>query len=219
MNASPPRLDDADVLMLDMDGTVLDLAYDNFMWLTLIPGEYARHRGLAPEAAKDELFGLYRHLLGSLEWYCLDHWSDRLGIDVVALHREHRERIDYLPGAQAFLEAAAGGSLRLLLVTNSHRDTLDLKTDVTRLDRYFDGIHSAHDLGYPKEDARFWEALAEAEGFDPGRAVFVDDTSPVLRSARDFGIATVLQVLRPDTSRPQREAMEFDGIGGIADLG
>lgn len=207
-----------DVLMLDMDGTVLDLAYDNFMWLSRIPEEYARRHGMPAGAAREALYGHYRRMQGTLEWYCLDHWSERLGIDVLNLHREHRDRIGYLPRARAFLEAVAGSALRVLLVTNSHRDTLSLKIEATGLDAFFDGIYSAHDLGHPKEEGAFWQALRAAEDFDAKSAVFVDDTAAVLRSARDFGLENVFHVTLPDTSRPARPANGFAGIGGIADL-
>jgi len=211
-------LDGCEVLMLDMDGTVLDLAYDNFMWLSLIPSEYARRNDIPAESAREQLFGQYRRYQGSLEWYCLDHWSERLRLDVQALHREHRERIGYLPGAREFLESVAGSGLRTLLVTNSHRDTLDLKSEVTGLDAYFDGIYSAHDLGHPKESAMFWQALREREGFDPEKSLFVDDTLTVLHSARDYGICRLLNIMRPDTSRPPRDPVDVPGIEGLGDI-
>lgn len=219
MHVNPPRaFEDCEVVMLDMDGTVLDLAYDNFMWLQLIPHEYARRNDMTPESARDRLFSQYRSYQGSLEWYCLDHWSDRLGLDVQALHREHRARIGYLPGAREFLETVSGRKLRLLLVTNSHRDTLDLKSEVTGLDAYFDGIYSAHDMGHPKESAAFWLALREREGFDPEKTLFIDDTLPVLHSARDYGIRRLLNIIRPDTSKPAREPVDVPGIVSLGDL-
>ncbi|MDH4253099.1 MAG: HAD-IA family hydrolase [Gammaproteobacteria bacterium] len=219
MHVNPPRtLEDSEVLMLDMDGTVLDLAYDNFMWLDLIPSVYARLNDLAPDAARDELFGQYRKHQGSLEWYCLDHWSERLKLDVQALHREHRSRIGYLPGAREFLDTVSGTGRRLLLVTNSHRDTLDLKSEVTGLESYFDAIYSAHDVGFPKESAAFWQSLHAREGFDPEKALFIDDTLPVLHSARNYGIRRLLNITRPDTSKPARTALDVPGIEGLGDL-
>jgi len=205
-------------VMLDMDGTVLDLAYDNYMWLTRMPEAYAEARGISTEAARDTLYGWFRELRGTLNWYCLDHWSERLGIDVVDLHHQHRDRIGYLPGARSFLEAAAGGDFRLLLVTNSHRRTLELKAEVTGLQAYFDHSYSSHDIGHAKEDRRFWEAVREAEGFDPATTLFVDDTPAVLHSASRFGIRHLQHVTRPDTTRPNRADQGFPGIESIAEL-
>lgn len=211
-------LEQIDTLMLDMDGTLLDLAFDSYMWNELIPAEYARHRGLAPDLARQELFARYQKLLGKLDWYCLDHWSDALGIDVLALHRRMHTRIGWLPGAREFLAAMGGYDLRLLLVSNSHPDTLALKTEVTGIAGYFDGVYLSHELGHAKEEQPFWQALSKREAFDPARTVFVDDTVTVLRSARRFGIRNLLAVTRPDTTGPERSYDEFTGIEGVSAL-
>jgi putative hydrolase of the HAD superfamily len=211
-------LEHVDTLMLDMDGTLLDLAFDNYMWKELIPEEYARHHGLAPEIARRELFARYRRLFGKLDWYCLDHWSEALGIDVLALHRRMRTRIGWLPGARGFLEAVAEFDLRLLLVSNSHPDTLALKSEMTGIAGYFDGVYLSHALGHAKEEQPFWQALKTREGFDPARTVFIDDTPTVLKSARRFGIRNLLAVTRPDTTAPSLTQDEFTGIEGVSAL-
>lgn len=219
MSLNPPlSLEHIDTLMLDMDGTLLDLAFDNYMWNELIPGEYARHRGLAPEIARRELFARYQRLLGKLDWYCLDHWSDALGIDVLALHRRMHARIGWLPGAREFLQAMGGYDVRLLLVSNSHPDTLALKTEVTGIAGYFHGVYLSHELGHAKEEQPFWEALRTREAFDPARTAFVDDTVTVLRSAQRFGIRNLFAVTRPDTTAPPRTQDGFTGIEGVSTL-
>jgi len=217
MTARTP-IDDIETLMLDMDGTLLDLAFDNWMWLEHIPAAYADRHGLAPAVAHEQLGSYYRRLAGELDWYCLDHWSERLDLDILGLHRAARERIGWLPGARPFLEAARRPGRRVLLVTNAHRDTLALKAEVTGIDRFFDGIHSAHDFGHSKEKRGFWEALARRERFDPQTTLFVDDTEAVLASARDYGLEKLVAIHRPDTSRKARPPGDFPGVHGVRDL-
>lgn len=204
--------------MFDMDGTLLDLAFDNYMWLSHIPAEYARSSGLDDAAARRELYAHYERLAGQLDWYCLDHWSERLGLDVLALHRAEHRRIGWLPGAQRFLERLAGSGRRLLLVTNSHPDTLGVKHDATGIAAYFDRIYTSHEFGHAKEDQAFWQELMAAEWFDADRTLFVDDTEPVLDSAREFGLVNLLAVTRPDTTRPPRAAERHPGVERVADL-
>ena len=213
-----PRLLQCDTLMLDMDGTLLNLAYDNMMWHTHVPEAYAVERRLPPQEAREQLSALYRQLAGTLDWYCLDHWSERLGIDVLALHRQHRDRITYLPGAEAFLQAVATAPIRVLLVTNSHRDTLAIKARETGLERYFDAVYSSHDVGHPKEEQSFWRGLQDIESFDPGRTLFVDDNVSVLHSAARFGVGALFQVTRSDTGLPAASADEFTGVESVAEL-
>jgi putative hydrolase of the HAD superfamily len=211
-------LKNCDTLMLDMDGTLLDLAFDNYMWLTHIPGAYAKARSLPHEQARDELYAEFHSMRGRLEWYCLDHWSERLQLDIAGLHHAERGRIGWLPGAQDFLEKVRQEGLRVLLVTNAHRDTLNLKSAATGIARYFDGIYTAHDFGFPKERQEFWQALASVEAFDPQSTMFVDDTEPVLSSARLFGVNHVVKVSRPDTTRDAHPSDEFPSVEGVAEL-
>ena len=192
-------LNDCDTLMLDMDGTLLDLAYDNYMWLEHIPAEYARQNSMGETEAREMLSAKFRSLEGKLQWYCLDHWSEVLGLDVADLHRRKNDRIGYLPGARDFLHAAQKQEVRLLLVTNSHLDTLAIKTEVTGIVEFFDAIYTSHELGHAKEDQPFWHALHDAERFDPESTLFIDDNPSILESARTFGISMLLNVTRPDS--------------------
>jgi putative hydrolase of the HAD superfamily len=211
-------LADCDTLMLDMDGTVLDLAFDNYVWKELIPAEFARLNGMAPEVARRELFGHYRNLQGRLDWYCLDHWSEKLGLDILGIHRSVNHRIGFLPGARQFLDGVSQHGVRLLLVTNSHPDTLALKSEITGIDTYFDDIYTAHEFGHAKEGQPFWQALMNAEQFDPERTLFVDDTVSVLQSAATYGVRHLVHVTRPDSTLPPRSNSLFFGVESIADL-
>lgn len=211
-------LENCDTLMLDMDGTVLDLAFDNYVWLELMPQKYAEHTGVSHDEAKDFLYSKARSLRGKLDWYCIDHWCEQTGLDILAIHRDVNERIGYLPGAKEFLDTVSELDIRLLLVTNSHRGTLAIKTEVTGVADYFDHIYTSHDVGHAKEDQPFWQAVQDAESFDPKRTLFVDDNLSVLRSAQQFGIEMLLTVTRPDTSAPVREKSEFAGVEGVVEL-
>lgn len=211
-------LDSCDTLMLDMDGTLLDLAYDNYMWLEHIPAVYARKNDLSEQAAKERLYGFMKKMQGQLMWYSLDHWSDVLEIDVASLHRDENDRIGFLPGAKQFLETVAAHHVRVLMVTNSHQRTLDIKAEVTGITEYFDGIYTSHALGHAKEDQPFWHELRGRIDFDREKTIFIDDNVSVLQSAKDYGVGTLLHVTNPDTGRPPRHDENFIGIDGVAEL-
>lgn len=208
----------AETLMLDMDGTLLDLAFDNYVWRDLVPRRYAAAREMSFESARDHLFDQYRAVQGDLEWYCLDHWSERLGIDVLQLHHDVNHRIGYLPGALGFLRGVHESDTRVLLVTNSHPETLALKDAVTGLGDYFDGVVSSHDYGHAKESQAFWNALQDEVGFDSETTLFVDDSQPVLRCAEAYGVAMLVTVTRPDTTRPISHGSEFRGVEAVRDM-
>ncbi|MCH8944573.1 MAG: GMP/IMP nucleotidase [Proteobacteria bacterium] len=204
MNFDPQTaLQHAETLLLDMDGTLLDLAFDNYMWGELVPRRYAAANGMSFEEGRDYMLELYSGVQGELKWYCLDHWCGQLGIDVVQMHYDVSYRIGYLPGALEFLRQVRERDVRVLLVTNAHPDTLALKDAVTGLGDYFDGLYSSHTFGYAKEHQDFWRALQDEMGFDRESTLFIDDSQPVLRSADAYGIGMLVTVTRPDSTAPR----------------
>jgi putative hydrolase of the HAD superfamily len=209
---------DIDNCFLDMDGTLLDLHFDNHFWLEHVPRRYAEARGLDPEQARRTLLGRYRDLEGTLKWYCVDHWSRELGLDIALLKEEVDHLIAVHPHVTEFLEALAEKAKGRILVTNAHQKALALKMDRTRLAGHFDRIVCAHDLGLPKEDPQFWHRLHAILPFDPARTLFVDDSLSVLRAARDYGFARLIAVLEPDSKAPRRTVTEFPAIANFAEL-
>ncbi len=75
-------------VFLDMDGTLLDLHFDNHFWLEHLPARYAEHYDLHPQEAKDRLIPMIMAERGSLNWYCTDYWSERLSLDITGLKAE-----------------------------------------------------------------------------------------------------------------------------------
>jgi putative hydrolase of the HAD superfamily len=219
MNTVPPvRWERVDTVLLDMDGTLLDLNFDNSFWLEHLPRHYAEARGLAPAAARAYLEPLFLSWRGRLEWYCVDHWSRELGLDVAALKTRYTHLIAILPGVERFLAAARAAGKKLWLLTNAHPAALELKMAETRLGPAFDLILSSHRLGYPKEDLRFWPELQARFPFDPARALLVDDNLSVLETARAYGVEQVLGITHPDSRRPPRPLEGVPTVTGLAEL-
>ena len=207
-----------DTLLVDMDGTLLDLSFDNFFWLELVPAKYAELKGLDETTARATLSRKYASVLGTLPWYCLDHWSSELGLDIRALKQEHHHLIRYLPMVPEFLLTVRARAKRLLVVTNAHRDTLAIKIAQTGLDRYVDDFVSSHDIAAPKESAAFWSGLMERRPFDAERSLLLEDSVAVLAAAQAFGLRHGIAIRRPDSGRPARDVEGFACVDGVADL-
>jgi putative hydrolase of the HAD superfamily len=205
-------------VLLDMDGTLLDLRFDNWFWTTLIPAHFARVNGFTRAQAEARLTPMFEQVAHTLPWYCIDHWSRELKLDIRALKREARAQVQFLPGAQAFLGELRRRGKRLVLVTNSHPETLAIKDEQVAVTRYFDACYSSHPFGLPKEAAGFWPQLMREEAFPPESTLFVDDSLPVLKSARAFGIAHLRAVRRPDSTRPPNFTGDFPAVDGVAEL-
>jgi 5'-nucleotidase len=212
-----------DTVLLDLDGTLLDLAFDNYFWLEVIPAVYGASRSLTPEQARRALLPRFRACEGTLAWYCIEHWSRELELDVESLKRTVADRIVWLPGAQHFLRNLRAARKRVVLMTNAHPRVLSIKTERTGVAGYFDATFSSHEFGAPKESHRFWDAVRTIEPFDPQRTMFVDDSPSVLRAARQAGIRWVYGVRYPcATGKPEhrmvRDHGDFPAVDSVDQL-
>ena len=205
-------------VLLDMDGTLLDLHFDNHFWLEHMPRRYAEAGGIELEDARAELLSRYREVEGTMDWYCIDYWSDQLGMDIAALKEEVDHLIAVHPNVVTFLDAVRASERRAVLVTNAHMKSLALKMERTQLAGHFDAIICAHDIGVPKEDSGFWDKLQSVELFEREKTLLVDDSLPVLRSAQEYGMGALLCVHQPDTQAPDKDVEDFDAIRSFADL-
>lgn len=199
-------------VFLDMDGTLLDLNYDNHFWLKHVPVRYAQKHGLSLEASRHELRGRYEKVAGTMQWYCMDYWSNELDLDIELLKKEVAHLIAVHPHVAPFLAGLRAAGKRVVLVTNAHHKSLSLKMSKTQLNHYFDAMICAHEFGKPKEHPEFWQALQTRETFNPLQTLLIDDSLPVLRSARNYGIAHLLAIYQPDTQQPRKDVAEFLAI-------
>ncbi len=209
-------LDDKRTLLLDMDGTLLDLEFDNRFWREQVPAALARHRGRPLPEVTADVAATIRASEGTLAWYCLDHWSEQLDFDLVRLKEQLAGRIRFLDGAKAFLGRARAAGYRLIMVTNAHPETLRIKDEQTGVTAMMDRVVCSHDLGIAKEHVTFWPKLLGSIDGPVAELLLVDDSPAVLKTASRF--VTVAAISRPDSSQPARDMRPFVSIERVADL-
>ena len=213
-----PDWQDIDTVLLDMDGTLLDLHFDNHFWQAHVPLRYAEARGLSHEAAHAELMTRYNARVGTLEWYSVDFWEAELALDIMRLKEEVAHLIAVHPSVTDFLGFLRSAGKRVVLATNAHHKSLTLKMAKTGLEPHFDRLVTSHELGAPKEAPAFWEKLRALEPFDPARTMLVDDSLSVLDSARGYGIRHLVAVRTPDTRQPPKDTRDYFAIDSFAEL-
>lgn len=199
-------------VLLDMDGTLLDLHFDNYFWLNYLPQRYADIHQQDEATSRKHLVDRFEKERGTLNWYCLDYWSEQLQLDIPSLKREIQHLISIRPHVLDFLQQLKNSNRHVILVTNAHRKSLEIKMSNTGIANLFDEIVVSHDFRAPKEQREFWHQLRMTHPFDPASTLLIDDTIPVLRSAHAYGIRHLLTLLQPDSKQAQRTDTEFPGI-------
>lgn len=194
-----------ETILLDMDGTILDKYYDDYFWEVYLPEKFSIKYGISFIEAQKILFSMYKAEEGTLNWTDIDFWSRKTGFDIYKLKIQLRELINPHPDSEEFLNTISNDSKKVYLVTNAHNKVMDLKLNKTGFHKYFNLCITSFDLGYPKEDIKFWQKLISDYNINPDSTLFVDDTEKVLHTAWTAGIKyPILRAISSSKSNPKK---------------
>jgi len=207
-----------ETVLLDLDGTLLDLSFDNHFWHNHVPYCYACKHDLDIEQAQQKLFPQYKSAEGTLNWYCVDYWTRTLELDIVRIKEQQAHRVRPRVDALNFLQWLRTTGLDVRLVTNAHRKTLNIKLARTGIAHFFNLLACSHEYGAAKEHPEFWPVFQSRHSFDPSKTLLIDDNIQVLRNAQAFGIRFLRAIVQPDSAKPHKETEEFAAIHHFADI-
>ncbi len=207
-----------ETVLLDMDGTLLDLHFDNHFWLTHVPERYAEKHDLSHDEAHRHLMCRYTEVRGRLDWYCVDFWTKELSLDIEQLKHHFADKISIRPDVVEFLSWLNNNDKRVVLVTNAHPASLNLKMDRTSLHVHFDKIVNAHDIGLAKENEGFWGKLQHVEPYNKAHTMLIDDNLEVLETAHKYGIAYCLGIRQPDSQGDEVSSEKFAVIDAFKEI-
>jgi putative hydrolase of the HAD superfamily len=210
--------DDIDDVLLDMDGTLLDRHFDNFFFEEELPRRYAAMHSLSFEESRNRLMAMYRSVEGELAWTDLHYWTTRVGIDVVAMHKELDHMIGFLPGAEEFLTHLRRLGKRVTIVTNAHDAGVAIKAAKTGLNRHVERIIDAFEVGHLKMREEYWPECQRLVGFSPDRSLYVDDDEACLQAARSYGVRHVLHSAKSSSQLPAAGSRNFPSVESLLAL-
>ena len=186
---------DIECLLIDMDGVILDNAYDNDFWQNQIPEVIADNKGIAFDDAKRLAIQIFNYKKNTKDWYDVDYWSNMLNIDIEAQKRSEKSfsRISLYDGVIDTLSVLKNKT-KTILITNAHRKTLNIKLEKYNLNPYFDEMVCAHELNYVKEDIQLWYMLRSKYRLDYEKTLLVEDTINNINVGLSAGISGAIYV-------------------------
>jgi putative hydrolase of the HAD superfamily len=166
------------IISFDMDGTLVDPEYTDWVWLHGIPTLYAEKGGLSFEEAKHFVVEEYLKVgEGAIEWYDIKYWFKffKLEQSWKNLMERYVDKIDIYPDINPLLDRLRG-RFPLVLTSNAGREFIDVEMEATGLRKYFDRIFSAtSDFGEVKKTMGFYQRICQILGARPQEIVHVGD--------------------------------------------
>ncbi|MDP1369235.1 HAD-IA family hydrolase [Acinetobacter lwoffii] len=205
-------------IIFDMDGTLLDLAYDDFIWNELLPVRYAATHGCSLEHSQATLYAFYQEHNHTLNWYSSRFWTAKVEVDVLAMQIEHKDKVALRPHCLELLDYLKNNGYPIWLATNADCAGLAFKLDHLNLRDYFDVIVSSETIGHAKEFIEFWQGLNALHPFDPAHAYFIDDTEKVLNGAQAYGIQNLFSIQQPSSAKVARQTCNYPMLHQLTDL-
>lgn len=209
--------DQIQTVMIDMDGTLIDLCFDHVIWNHALPQQLAQKRGISPKEAHDLLYSEYRPPF-PIDFYSIDAWARKTGLDLMQIHKDTSHLLQYRPGAIQFLEFLKARKLRVVIATNCHPKSFELKDSILNIRSKVDAVYSSADFGVAKDEVEYWDCVEQIESFPRSHTLFIDDAQPILDTGWEAGIGHLMTIKQPNCLIPAVSTFFHPVIDDFRDL-
>lgn len=165
-------------ISFDMDGTLIDPVFTDYVWGQGIPALYAKKVGVPFESAKVLVEKEYQKVgEEAIEWYDIKYWFRFFELEQnwKVLMKQFVDKIYVYPDVNHILDRLRD-KFRLILTTNAGREFIEIEMEATNLGRYFERIFSAtSDFGLLKKATDFYQEICQILGIRPQEIAHVGD--------------------------------------------
>lgn len=168
----------ARIISFDMDGTLVDPEFTDWVWLHGIPLLYAEKTRLPFEEAKHFVVEEYLKVgEGAIEWYDIKYWFRFFQLEKSwkDLMRQYVDKIKVYPDVYDTLNRLKE-KFPIILTSNAGREFIDMEMEATGLKKYFDRIFSAtSDFGEVKKTMGFYQRICQLLEVKPHEMIHIGD--------------------------------------------
>ncbi len=169
---------DIEIVSFDLDGTLVEPEYSEWVWGVGIPQLFAEKRGIPFAEAKEVIEEEYRKMGDrSLQWYDIKYWFNffQLNGHWKPLLNRFSHKIKTYPEVSKVLQDLSA-NYKLIIISNAAREFIDIEVEVAELRRYFSRIFSAtSDFGQIKKTAEIYGGICQLLGINCQEMVHVGD--------------------------------------------
>ena len=195
------------MFFFDLDGTLID---SNGVWKEVdrtflarrgLPYTHAYYEGVAhaifPAAARF-----------TKEFCGLSESCEEIMAEWMDLAKDAYAHVPLKPGVRAYLKQCRAEGRRMALVTSSVPVHCRTALANLKIEKFFQQVILAHDLGLEKKDPALWLRSAELCGAEPRSCTVFDDSLAACKGARAAGMR-VIGVHDAFFNRSEREMRAF----------
>ena len=171
------------MFFFDMDGTLID---SNRIWKD-VDREFLARRGLPYTRAYYNGVAhtiMPKAAVFTKEFCHLSESTDQIIAEWMELAGQLYDRVPIKPGVRAYLRQCRAEGRRMAMVTSSVPSHCHAALAHLELEKYFERIVFAHDLGLEKQDPAIWRHAAELCAVRPEDCTVFDDSMAACRGAR-----------------------------------
>ena len=171
------------MFFFDMDGTLID---SNRIWKD-VDREFLARRGLPYTRAYYNGVAhtiMPKAAVFTREFCHLSESTDQIIAEWMELAGQLYDRVPIKPGVRAYLRQCRAEGRRMAMVTSSVPSHCHAALAHLELEKYFERIVFAHDLGLEKQDPAIWRHAAELCAVRPEDCTVFDDSMAACRGAR-----------------------------------
>ena len=171
------------MFLFDLDGTLID---SNGIWKN-VDREFLARRGLPYthayyEGVAHTIFPLAAKF--TKEFCNLPESCEEIMAEWMELAEDLYAHVSIKPGVRAYLKQCKAEGRRLAVVTSSVPEHCRTALKALSLEKYFENITFAHDLGLEKKSPEIWLTAAKAGGIRPEDCTVFDDSLAACWGAR-----------------------------------